>query len=164
MDAIRFLAITVLIALLAFSCSADDISEVQGPEVHLKVAPPAKQIEIKILELINEHRTSKGLKFLKGHNVIKSVAYSHTNYMVTSGKVNHDNFPQRKVYLTTYADASKVTENVAYGYSSAEAVVKAWLKSDAHRKNLEGDYTNFDISAEKDLKGRWYFTNIFINR
>lgn len=29
---------------------------------------------------------------------------------------------------------------------------------------MEGDYTHFQISAEQCEDGRWYFTNIFIQK
>ena len=53
---------------------------------------------------------------------------------------------------------------MAYAYSSSESVVNAWLNSDGHRDVIEGDYTDFDVSAEKDADGKWYFTNIFIKK
>ena len=55
-------------------------------------------------------------------------------------------------------------ENVAYVYSSAESVVNAWLNSAGHRNIIEGDYTDFDISAEQDENGKYYYTNIFIRK
>ena len=58
----------------------------------------------------------------------------------------------------------ELSENVAYGYSTSQTVVKAWIKSDGHRGTIEGDFTNFDVSAEKSENGRWYFTNIFIKK
>ena len=121
-------------------------------------------IEIEILELINNHRITLGLNPLNNLNVIKSVAYTHTDYMVTINQVNHDNFYQRKNSLMQNAAATKVSENVAYAFSSAESVVNAWINSDGHRATIEGDYTDFDISAEKNDEGKWFFTNIFIKR
>ena len=53
---------------------------------------------------------------------------------------------------------------MAYGYTQAESVVNAWLKSDSHRENIEGDFTNFDVSAEQNTDGDWYYTNIFIKK
>ena len=53
---------------------------------------------------------------------------------------------------------------MAYAFSSAQSVVNAWLNSEAHRANIEGDFTDFDISAEQDEYGDWYYTNIFIKR
>ena len=60
--------------------------------------------------------------------------------------------------------SSTVRENVAYGYATASGVVNAWLNSEGHREVIEGDFTHFDISAEKDENGRWYYTNIFIKK
>ncbi|XMO86331.1 CAP domain-containing protein [Algibacter sp. AS12] len=159
------LPIVVFCALLTLSsCSTEsDENDSTGIELSL-VQQEAKAIEVEILELINSHRSSLGLNTLTEMNIVKSVAYSHTDYMVDSGEVSHHNFFTRSDYLKANAGAKNVSENVAYGYSSAESVVRAWLKSEAHKENLEGDYTNFDVSAEKNAEGRWYYTNIFIKK
>ncbi|WP_353778702.1 CAP domain-containing protein [Winogradskyella sp. 3972H.M.0a.05] len=156
------LAITALLSLT--SCSTESIPDNNADALNLQQAPPAKIIEIEILERINEHRISIGLNALQNHDVIKSVAFTHTDYMIEADNVSHDNFFQRKSSLEAHANATKVSENVAYAFSSAESVVNAWINSDGHRANIEGDYTDFDISAEKDEEGDWYFTNIFIKR
>ena len=57
-----------------------------------------------------------------------------------------------------------VGENVAYAYSSARSLVNAWINSDSHRQNIEGDYTDFEVSAEQNKEGKWYYTNMFIKR
>jgi uncharacterized protein YkwD len=158
------LPIMALIAFLTFSCSTENFPEDDINTITLQDAPAPKVIELEILERINTHRISVGLNPLNNLNIIKSVAYSHTDYMVTVNAVNHDNFFQRKESLIQHVSAKKVSENVAYAYSSAEAVVNAWINSDGHRSNIEGDYTDFDISAEKDDNGKWYYTNIFIKR
>nr|WP_321234314.1 CAP domain-containing protein [uncultured Psychroserpens sp.] len=160
----KFLPLMVLVALLTFSCSTEDFPEETIDSMSLPVPPAAKLIEIEILELINAHRINTGLQPLNNHNTIKAVAYTHTDYMVESNNVGHDNFFQRKNSLIDNADAIKVSENVAYAFSSAQSVVNAWLDSEGHRENIEGDYTDFDISAEQNEEGRWYFTNIFIKR
>ena len=157
-----------LVALLAvftlFSCSTDSIDDkANALELNL-VSQQATSIELEILDLINDHRLSQGLNPLKDMNMVKSVAYSHTDYMVDKDEVSHANFYTRSDYLKAHAGALKVSENVAYGYSSAQSVVNAWIKSESHKANLEGDYTNFDVSAEKNLDGRWYYTNIFIKK
>ena len=159
------LSLLVLFAVLTFtSCSTDSIDD-KADAIELSlVAQQSKDIEIEILKLINDYRLSKELSALNDMSVVKSVAYSHTDYMVDQNEVSHDNFFTRSNYLKANAGAIKVSENVAYGYSSAETVVKAWIKSDGHRGTIEGDFTNFDISAEKNENGRWYYTNIFIKK
>ena len=159
------LPLLALFTVLTFSsCSTDSIDDkVDAMELSL-FSKEAKTIEVEILELINNHRLSLGLNPLAEMDVIKSVAYSHTDYMVDNDEVSHHNFFTRSNYLKLNAGAEKVSENVAFGYSSAESVVRAWIKSEAHKENLEGDFTNFDISAEKNEDGRWYYTNIFIKK
>lgn len=157
-----------LMALLAvmslYSCSTDSFDDgVEALEISL-VETQTKAIELEILDLINEYRLSLGLNTLKDMSIVKSVAYSHTDYMVDNDIVSHDNFFTRSNYLKSNAGAKKVSENVAYGYGTAQGVVNAWIKSESHKANLEGDYTNFDISAERNVDGRWYYTNIFIKK
>ena len=158
------LPLLALFAVLTFSCSTDSIDDKAEALEDSLIVPPAKTIEIEVLELINNHRLSEGLSPLKSLSIVKSVAHSHTDYMVDNNEVSHANFYDRSNYLKSKAGAKKVSENVAYGYSSAETVVKAWMKSAGHRANIEGDFTNFDISAEKNEEGKWYYTNIFVKK
>ncbi|MFL1013556.1 CAP domain-containing protein [Flavisericum labens] len=159
------LPMLALLALLFFaSCSTNNLDD-KAAEIELElVSQQAKSIELEALNLINDHRLSKGLNPLEDMSIVKSVAFSHTDYMVDSGEVSHHNFFTRSNYLKANAGAIKVAENVAYGYTSAESVVRAWLKSESHKNNLEGDFTNFDISAEKNEEGKWFYTNIFIKK
>lgn len=154
----------VMLCLLVFSCSTDSIDDKDDKVATEIIVPETKQIEIEILELINDYRLSNGYAALNTMEIIKSQAYSHTDYMIEQNNVSHDNFSQRSSYLINYAGAISVSENVAYGYSSAQTVVNAWIDSQAHRENILGNYTSFDISAEKNSDGKWYFTNIFVKK
>lgn len=161
----KLLPFMAIVALLGFtSCSTDTAAEDQINSIEVPVAPQAKLIEIEIMELINAHRINEGLNPLNDHSTVKAVAYTHTDYMIEVNNVSHDNFFQRKQSLQVNANANIVSENVAYGFNSAESVVNAWLNSPSHKENIEGDYTDFDISAEQNNEGKWYFTNIFIKR
>ncbi|RXJ51356.1 CAP domain-containing protein [Gelidibacter gilvus] len=159
-----YLPMMALMAMLTFSCSTEEFQEDKIDHAQLKNAPAAKLIELEILELINSYRIGLDLAPLNNLSIIKSVAFTHTDYMVSVNQVSHNNFFQRKSSLVQNASATKVSENVAYAYSSAESVVSAWLDSPSHKATIEGDFTDFDISAEKNSEGKWYFTNIFIKR
>lgn len=155
----------VLLAFLAFSCSTDNVDEnVEELASKNLIVPAAKTIEIEILERINNHRLSIGLNPLKNMDIIKSQAYNHTDYMIEHNEVSHDNFYERKTFLIANTGAKAVSENVAYGFTSAESVVNAWLNSEGHKQNIEGNFSDFDISAEKNADGKWYYTNIFIKK
>jgi uncharacterized protein YkwD len=165
MKVTKLFPFVAVVALLSFtSCSTDYSAEDKVNSIEVPVAPQAKQIEIEIMELINAYRINEGLNTLNEHNTVKAVAYTHTDYMIEVDNVSHDNFFQRKQSLQANAEANVVSENVAYGFSSAESVVNAWINSPSHKDNIEGDYTDFDVSAEQDNEGKWYFTNIFIKR
>lgn len=154
----------ILTSIFMTSCSSDSMIEDETEQITLDVAPEAKVIEVEILELINDYRINLDLEPLENLSIIKSVAYTHTEYMVESHDVSHANFYQRSLALTENASAINVGENVAYGFSSAQSVVNAWINSDGHRANIEGDFNFFDVSAEQNEEGKWYFTNMFVKK
>lgn len=161
---IVFNLVVVFCFVISFSSCSEDENKDQFTDTSVSVIPESKPIEIEVLELINAHRISIGLNTLEENKQVKGQAFYHTSYMVETKEVNHNNFFSRINYLKNNEDAIKVSENVAYGYSKAAYVVKAWLRSDNHRGSIEGDYTHFEISAEKGENGKWYFTNIFIKK
>lgn len=158
------LSAMALMAMLTFSCSTDSIDDNIEDAVVSNYIPQTKIIEIEILELINDHRISIGINALNDMSTIKAVAYGHTDYMIDQEEISHDNFYTRRNSLINNVGAENVGENVAYAYSSAQSVVNAWLNSPGHKEVIEGDYTDFDISAEKNEEDKWYFTNIFIKK
>ena len=82
--------------------------------------------------------------------------------MIANKVVNHDDFVARSENIIKVLGAKKVAENVAYNYNTPEAVLKAWLASDGHKRNIEGDYTHFGLAIKLDtVNGRKYYTNIF---
>ncbi len=151
----------IVCALILNSCSSSDDTIVSMP---LETVINDKPIEQNILQLINAYRLEKGFSKLNQLSIIKIQTQEHTNYMVDKNILSHDYFYKRKEFLTNNAEAISVGENVAYGYSSAQSVVNAWLKSDEHKKNIEGDFNCFNVSAEINSEGKWYFTNIFIKK
>ncbi|MCM4158034.1 CAP domain-containing protein [Gramella sp. AN32] len=121
-------------------------------------------IEVQILEEINIYRKANGLADLKPLKELSIEAEDHNFYMIDEGVVSHDNFSFRASYIMNATGAREVSENVAYGYRTADAVVKAWLKSKEHKQNIEDSHTHFGISVRQDAEGKNYFTNIFIKK
>lgn len=160
------LTYAILLSIFFISCSQDEDGFYEEDTIALKDATVSYTVmEYQIFSLVNAHRESLGLDKLNIINLISVEAEGHTNYMIETGVPSHDNFPTRHKNLVQSVKAKSVGENVAYGYSSAEAVVKAWIKSPSHRQNIENpNYTDFGISTKKNEKGRNYFTHIFINR
>lgn len=165
MTSIAQKVIAIVLIVLSFSCSPESLSEeTETLSSDQLVVPETKPMESEILQLINAYREEQGLKTLRSLEIVKSAAFTHTDFMVESQSVSHANFFVRSNYLKDNTGAVDVSENVAYGFTTAKSVVDAWMRSEAHRKNIVGDFTFFDISAEQDTDGKWYFTNMFIKK
>lgn len=155
----------ILILLLTMtSCTKDSLSNEQEDfSIDLTLARQNdSQFAQEVLVLINEHRVSIGLDLLTlGSEFSCAYAVEHTNYMIGLSEINHDNFHTRSAALQSEG-AQQVGENVAYGYSSAENVVNAWLNSTSHRDNIEGNYTYSSFGIIKsDDNNTYYFTQLF---
>ena len=116
-----------------------------------------------IAELINAYRISKGLTNFNILNEASKEAISHNQYMVNQGAPSHDYFYVRSQNLKKTVNAIAVSENVGYGFSTAQSLVNAWLNSEEHRENIENpEFTDIGISTKQDAEGKNYFTNIFV--
>ena len=114
------------------------------------------------LDIINNYRLEKGLSTLLNNEIIYKEASDHTDYMIYRGETSHDYFYEREAFLKERLAAVQVGENVAYAFNSSEAVLNAWLKSEIHRSNIEGDFTHFGVSVKKNSEGRLFYTSILV--
>ncbi|HET8753189.1 MAG TPA: CAP domain-containing protein [Salinimicrobium sp.] len=147
------------------SCSKESIDEIETADLSSTVAPFAyTTFEVEVLELVNDYRVENGYSELDFMDAVSWQAEDHNAHMVAMNEVCHDDFGDRYAALVATVQAKAVSENVAYGYRTAEAVVNAWIKSEGHRKNLEGNFTHFGISITKNDEGKFYFTNIFVRK
>lgn len=160
----RFFTLLSIVGLL--SCSpkftpSETLPAAEKTEV-------AGNMEESILRYVNDHRRSRGLQTLQMSNVASTQAYQHSKNMAT-GKTafGHDGYEQRMLAIKKAMGVTNISasaENVAYGQLSAEAVVKGWINSAPHKKNMEGNYTLTGIGLYKDRKGVIYFTQIFLRK
>jgi len=152
-------------SFMLFSCATDDSDEILQNEEIVDIQLSYTSLESEIITLINDYRSENGLSTLNVLNIVSFEAGTHSNYMVQVGEVNHDNFNQRYQYLVANADAISASENVAYGYNSAQSVVNAWLNSPSHKEIISNpSFTDFGISTKTDNEGKYYYTNIFIKK
>ena len=165
--------LTSYVGLLAFclfsltSCSKDSMEDLGLGSANLKteIAPVEyTSMEVSILELVNKYRSEQGLSSLEALDEGSVQAAGHNEHMIQNEEVCHENFALRYQALVKSVQAKAVSENVAYGYRTAEAVVSAWIKSDSHRENMLGNHTHFGISVREGQDGKFYFTNIFVRK
>lgn len=121
-----------------------------------------------ILSLTNTHRKTP----LTKNDLLMKMAQAHTDNLAKQDRYGDDGnghildgkgFEDRlKVsgYLCKIAG-----ENVAMngGYKDPFVqVVDAWMKSDAHRRNIiNEEFTEIGIGASQSKSGKWYYCQVF---
>jgi uncharacterized protein YkwD len=163
----KLLSLTFFVVILSFmaSCSPEEEDSNPIPESQLPVVLNYEYtpVELETMALINEYRVSIGLNALEKINHVSYKSEEHDHYMIANNVVNHDDFVSRSENIIKVLGAKKVSENIAYNYSTAKGAFDAWLKSEGHRENIEGDFTHFGIAVrENPVNGRKYYTNIFV--
>ncbi len=150
------LAVSLVVVLLAGSCSSESLDNNTIPE-----AVNLKAVEQELLEIVNAHRSSLGYTVLQFNKVAYAYANEHNDYMIVKGSLSHDNFSARASGISNEVNAEMVAENVAKDYPNASSAFESWLSSPSHRKTLEGDFTHTGISVKKDSNGKLYYTQLF---
>ena len=120
--------------------------------------------EQKLVELTNAERKKKDLPALKPSPLLFKVARAHSANMAKQGKMAHDldgknPFQRLKDAGYTYFFAG---ENVAAGLDELDEVMKGWMESEPHRKNILSEkFTEIGVGVARDKKGEPYFTQVF---
>ena len=116
-----------------------------------------------IWQKINDHRRSKGLSDLDMKSEITEVCQIHTDNMAFDRiPLGHYGFSSRADILLKRLHGVKAAENVIFGPPIAEQLIQGWLLSDAHRRNLEGDYSLTGIAVSPHSSGSVYVSQIFL--
>lgn len=121
-------------------------------------------IQNSILVYVNQYRQQHGLHPFKMDSRISKEAKKHSIDMAThSMPFGHKYFMSRMDRLhSQIKNTGAGAENVAYNYKDAQDVVKNWLKSPGHKRNIDGNYDLTGIGIARDQKGKIYFTQIFL--
>ena len=156
------------LGLLAILSNCANLIPVRSPEPTLMntnlASSSLADLEKAVNQQVNQYRASKKLPPLNVDPQISQVSRIHSQNMA-SGKVkfSHDGFEGRVKAITV--PYQSVAENVAYNLGYTDPVrnaVDGWIKSDGHRKNMEGQFNLTGIGIAKNAKGEYYFTQIFV--
>jgi uncharacterized YkwD family protein/spore coat assembly protein SafA len=127
-----------------------------------------KKIEHDVLQLSNQERAKYGLSPLRPDWQTARVARHKSQDMRDKHYFSHTSptygspFEMLKAYNISYRSAG---ENIAMGQQTPQEVVKAWMNSEGHRKNiLNPNFTHIGVGYAKGGTGRFYWTQMFIGR
>ena len=119
--------------------------------------------EQKVIDLVNEIRVQNGLRKFTANWELSRVARYKSQDMKDKKYFSHTSptygspFDMMKSFGISYKTAG---ENIAYGYSTPEAVVKGWMNSEGHRKNiLNPSFTQIGVGY---VASGNYWTQMFI--
>ncbi|QCJ41110.1 sporulation protein [Bacillus sp. S3] len=121
--------------------------------------------EQKVVDLTNQERAKNGLPALKVDLTLSKMAHEKSRDMSANGYFSHTSptygspFDMMKKYGITYRSAG---ENIAMGQRTPEEVVKAWMNSEGHRKNILSPNYNY-IGVGYVSQGN-YWTQEFIGK
>lgn len=116
-----------------------------------------------VVKLVNEERTKAGLKEVTLDTNIEAAALVRAKEIEKS--FSHTR-PDGRHFSTALQEQSVnykgAGENIAWGQSSPEAVMNAWMNSEGHRANiLNANYTKIGVGYYQNTKGTNYWTQLF---
>ncbi|MFN2396350.1 MAG: CAP domain-containing protein [Bacteroidales bacterium] len=132
----RINVVFLSILLLSISCIKDDVE------------PGIPVIKLELVELVNEVRSQgyncNGTDFspagpLTWNDKLHKTAQLHADDMSANSYFSHNSAdgrtPEDRITEQNYS-FSAFGENIAYGFSSPQSVLNAWLGSEGHCKNI----------------------------
>jgi uncharacterized protein YkwD len=109
----------------------------------------------------NAERVERGRVPLVGQACVQRYAVRQATRMARQERMFHQDL--RRVLKD--CGLRKAGENVAYGYDTGQAVVRAWMRSPGHRRNvLDREYRLLGVGARQADDGTWYAAQVFGRR
>ncbi|MEK4028142.1 S-layer homology domain-containing protein [Pseudobacillus sp. FSL P4-0506] len=148
----------------------DQNEELTNPQPldHQSVTGTHSEIAKQILGLVNQERAKAGVGSLQYANDVAKVAQLKSEDMVKNNYFDHTSptygspFEMMDQFSINYTFAG---ENIAAGYSTAEAVMEGWMNSPGHRANiLNPNYKEMGIGIAKGGDYGIYYTQMFVKR
>jgi uncharacterized protein YkwD len=142
-------------------------------ERELKTENLRVKMEKRILFLTNRERAKKTLSPLTIHKELSRSAQKHAEDMAMNNFFDHINLhgvsPSDRIkntlYLQEFNDcncnrSATVGENLAHNQQNPIRVVKDWMRSLEHRRNiLKKDYKHLGVGFVKDDRKTWWVQN-----
>ncbi len=109
-----------------------------------------------VLSEINYQRLKVGLDALKENDLLSSAAYKKINDVETYEYFSHINPITQKRWSDFIRESgyeyAEIGENLAMGYQTPEEIVRAWLDSPEHKKNLLSNKFTHSGLAHKQMQ------------
>ena len=109
----------------------------------------------------NEVRVRHDRARLDPGRCLQTYAARHSRRMAAQERIWHQDLHR----VLRECRLSFAGENVATGFPDGDAVVRAWMNSPDHRRNIvERGFRRMEVVARQGEDGRWYATQLFGRR
>ena len=165
--ALSVLAATLVVAPAptASSAGSDGAERVTRQADRLGTLDAIRQ---RVVTLTNNRRRNHGCNNLSQNDALNTAAQTHTRKMANRNTLSHE-LPGEPSLGTRVRRAgynwTMVAENIAAGYTTPEAVVRGWMNSSGHRRNiLNCRYRHIGVGYAVSDSGTPYWTQVFGRR
>eukprot|EP00833_Pecoramyces_ruminatium_P003075 jgi/Orpsp1_1/1177107/evm.model.c7180000060216.1 len=120
-----------------------------------------KQLNYQMICMVNKERAKVNAPYLAYSSQLANAALKHSKYQASKKKMTHSetgnySTPMKRIKKAGFKPKA-CAENVAYNQKTVEKVMKAWMNSSGHKKNiLNKSYTHFGAGMQK-----YYWTQNF---
>ncbi|MEN9974633.1 MAG: hypothetical protein RLZZ282_639 [Verrucomicrobiota bacterium] len=138
-----------------------------------KLLGPSTSLTTQVFQRVNDYRRTKGTTQLQRHSGLDGLAQQHCEYLrqhrgsfSLSGKnVSHIGFDGRALAAQRLYRIENLSENVAAldkpGSQPAPALIRAWIGSKDHHKNMLENWTHAGVGLVVDSDGMVFATALF---
>ncbi|RKP25895.1 hypothetical protein SYNPS1DRAFT_28385 [Syncephalis pseudoplumigaleata] len=122
----------------------------------------------RMLQLVNEERARHDKPALLWDTYLAKAARAHSDAQASANKMGHQMAGEADLrarvkdvspegHWTTWA------ENVGAGSASEETMMRSWINSPSHHKNILGAHTHFAAEMATSAQGKVFWTQVFAN-
>ncbi|KAI9596641.1 hypothetical protein BDF19DRAFT_412716 [Syncephalis fuscata] len=122
----------------------------------------------KMLQLVNEERARHNKPALIMDPCLLKAAKAHSDAQARENKMGHlmpgeDDLLKRVKSVSPEGKWTIWAENVGAGSQSEETMMRSWIKSPSHHKNITGAHTHFAAAMSTSAQGKFFWTQVFAN-
>jgi uncharacterized protein YkwD len=117
--------------------------------------------KIQLLNLHNDARSGKAMA-LSMQIELDDAAQDHADWMAKNDKLSHQGENRSQVWDRIQKKFTTCGENIAAGQPTPEAVVRSWINSPPHYRNMiDKDYKYVGFGIAKARDGTYYWCAVF---
>lgn len=119
-----------------------------------------EELRTRIIEAHNKIRTEARLKKLTASKKLTSAAQAHAEDMAARRKMTHtgaDGSSSSERVKSQGYRYFRTGENVAFGHYPVDRLMKGWMDSPPHKRNILGGFSEIGVGCAVDEDGKRYW-------